>query len=204
MKALTGTKIGMGSLLDDKGAFVAATFIKSSNPTVAKIKTVETDGYNAYVVTSGANKRELKSILGQFKETHDKTPGHVQEFRFEGEPTLKIGDELNVAQFEAGDKIIVTAKSKGKGYTGTIKRWNFGRGPESHGGRGSVRLPGSIGSMYPQKVFKGKKMSGQYGAKRSTVKNLEVVMIDAEKGLLAVKGSIPGSNNQMVTVKGIA
>ena len=126
----------------------------------------------------------------------------MKEFRTDSTPELKLGDTLTVENFELGDKVAVTGISKGKGFAGTVKRWNFQESRNTHGFKGNIRKVGSIGSMYPQKVFKGKRMPGRMGHDQVTVKNLVVAYIDKENNILGVKGAVPGPKKGIVTVEG--
>ena len=126
----------------------------------------------------------------------------MKEFRTDSTPELKLGDTLTVESFELGDKVAVTGISKGKGFAGTVKRWNFQESRNTHGFKGNIRRVGSIGSMYPQKVFKGKRMPGRMGHDQVTVKNLVIAYIDKENNILGVKGAVPGPKKGIVTVEG--
>ena len=166
----------------------------------SQVKTVEKDGYTA-VQLGFENKKNLgKSAAGHFKES-GKTPKVACEFRInELEEGTKVGQELSADVFEVGDIVSVTGTSKGKGFAGTIKRHNFGRGRKTHGGR-SYRRPGSIGSMYPQKIFKGKRMAGQMGNVRVNVRNLKVAMVDMEHNVIGLVGAVPGPRKSIVLVQ---
>ncbi len=201
MKALVTRKIGMTTVLDEKGSAIAITLLSASDNVVTQAKTVETDGYDAVQVGFENSKKNGKSAVGHFK-TSGIMPKIVREFRVtESDEEIKVGDELSADLFSVGDLVSVTANSKGKGFAGTIKRHNFHRGRKTHGGR-SYRRPGSIGSMYPQRIFPGKKMAGRMGNVQVTTRNLKVVLVDAEKGLLGVGGAVPGPKKSIVLVKG--
>lgn len=203
MKTLLGTKLGMTQLLAEDGQAVPVTIIQAGPVTVTQVKTVETDGYNAVQVAYGAGKNLSKAVAGHVKSAKV-TPKYVREFRVAELPEVKVGDEINVSAFAVGDMVDATGTSKGKGFAGTIKRHNFKRSPKSHGGDGNVRRPGSIGSMYPQRVWKGKKMAGRMGAERVTVKNLEVAYVDPETNLIGLKGAVPGPRKGLVILGGKA
>lgn len=207
MKALITRKLGMTSAIADDGTAQAVTLLSASPCVITQIKTQDTDGYEAIQVgfEEAKEANTNKPQKGHFNKAK-KSPKIVREFRTEGVDLvedLKIGDELKADLFSVGDVVNVTSTSKGKGFTSTIKRHNFHRQRKTHGGKGNTRQPGSIGSMYPQKIFKGKKMAGRSGNAKTTVKNLKVTLVDAEKGILAVSGNVPGPNKTIVIVKGV-
>ena len=192
MKALLGTKIGMTQIISDDGRAVPVTLIQAGPVTVTQVKSVESDGYNAVQVAYGEGKNLSKAVAGHVKSAQV-TPKNIREFRVETLPEdLKVGDTIDVSQFALGDIVDATGTSKGKGFAGTVKRHNFNTSKKTHGGNGNVRKPGSIGSMYPQKVFKGKRMAGRMGHERVTVKNLEVAYVDTINNLIGLKGAVPG------------
>ena len=204
MKALLGTKIGMTQIISDDGRAVPVTLIQAGPLTVTQVKTVETDGYNAVQVAYGEGKNLSKAVAGHVKPAQV-TPKHIREFRVAELPEgLKVGDTIDVSAFALGDVVDATGTSKGKGFAGTVKRHNFNTSKKTHGGNGNVRKPGSIGSMYPQKVFKGKRMAGRMGHDQVTVKNLVVAYVDAELGLIGLKGAVPGPRKGIVTIGGKA
>lgn len=204
MKALIGRKIGMTQLVDQDGVSTPVTVIQAGPCTVTQVKTVDTDGYDGVQLGFGDTKKISKPLSGHLKNAKT-MPAVIREFRdIEGiEEATEIGSSFNVSVFEEGDKVIVRGTSKGKGWAGTIKRHNFHRQRATHGGKGNTRRPGSIGSMYPQKVFKGKKMAGQLGHASVSVKNLVVTHIDPELNLIAIKGAIPGPRKSIVTIEGV-
>ncbi len=199
MQVIIGTKIGMTQIIGDDGIVTPVTILQADPSTVTQIKTVESDGYNAVQLGYGQGKNLSKSVSGHVK-TAGVTPKVLKEFRTEEVPELKVGDKLSVENFKLGDKVIVTGVSKGKGYAGTVKRWNFNESRNTHGFKGNIRRVGSIGSMYPQKVFKGKKMPGRMGHDQVTVKNLVVSFLDTENNLIGLKGAVPGPKKGIVTV----
>lgn len=203
MKTLLGTKLGMTQLLADDGRAVPVTLIQAGPVTVTQVKTVEIDGYNAVQVAYGAGKNLSKAVAGHVKPAKV-TPKTIREVRVDELPEVKVGDEFNVSVFAVGDMVDATGISKGKGFAGTVKRHNFNTSKKTHGGNGNVRKPGSIGSMYPQKVFKGKRMAGRMGAERVTVKNLEVAYVDPETNLIGVKGAVPGPRKGLIVLGGNA
>jgi large subunit ribosomal protein L3 len=204
MKALLGTKIGMTQIISESGVAVPVTLIQAGPLTVTQVKSVETDGYNAVQVAYGEGKNLSKAVAGHTK-TAGVTPKHIREFRVDELPAdLKVGDTIDVTKFELGDLVDATGTSKGKGFAGTVKRHNFNTSKKTHGGNGNVRKPGSIGSMYPQKVFKGKRMAGRMGHDRVTVKNLEVAYVDAASNLIGLKGAVPGPKKGLIIIGGEA
>ncbi len=208
MAAILGKKLGMTQVFAEDGEVIPVTVIEAGPCKVTAVREPERDGYAAVQLAFGETKQ---GKLSQAEEGHLKKAGaspmrHLVEFRNEDlgkgkdEPT-KVGDDVTVESFEAGQKVKVAGTSIGKGFQGGIKRHNFSRGPVSHGSH-NVRAPGSIGaSTFPARVFKGMKMPGQMGNKRTTQRGLEVARVDAEKNLLLIKGSVPGSRNSMVEVR---
>ena len=201
MKVIIGTKVGMTQIIGEDGLVTPVTILQAGPITATQIKTVEKDGYNAVQFGYGQGKNLSKSVTGHVKQA-SVTPKILKEFRTDSETELKVGDSISVEAFELGDKVTVTGISKGKGFAGTVKRWNFEESRNTHGFKGNIRRVGSIGSMYPQKVFKGKKMPGRMGHDQVTVKNLVVAYIDKENNLLGLKGAVPGPKKGIVTVEG--
>jgi large subunit ribosomal protein L3 len=203
MTGIIGKKIGMTQLFDDNGNRIAVTVVEAGPCTVTQVRTSETDGYAAVQLAfeDCKDKQLTKAELGHLKKAglkHGKR--HLVEFRDMAD--LKVGDTVTVDAFEDGQHVSVTGVSKGKGFQGTVKRHNFGRGPVTHGSH-NVRQPGSIGaSAYPSRVFKGKRMSGHMGDERVTQLGLRVVARDPENNLLLIKGAVPGAKNSVVIVKG--
>lgn len=199
MKALLGTKIGMTQVIGDDGVMIPVTLIQAGPVTVTQVKSVETDGYNAVQVAYGEGKNLSKAVAGHVKSAKV-TPKEIREFRVDDLSEIKIGDTFDVSAFSLGDVVDATGISKGKGFAGNIKRHNFKRHRKTHGGKGNTRKPGSIGSMYPQKVFKGKRMAGHMGAEQVTVKNLAVAYISAGDNLIGVKGAVPGPKRGLIVI----
>ena len=203
-KALIGKKIGMTQIFDEKGKVVPVTVVEAGPCVVSQVKTVETDGYAAIQMGYGdvKPKHVTKPLQGHFKKA-DVAPKRVlKEFRFDDCAAYELGQVIKADVFETGDKVDVTGKSKGKGYAGVIKRWNFARLKESHGTGPNARHGGSMGACSsPSRVWKGKKMAGHLGAEQVTVQNLTVVKVDAENNLIAVKGAVPGPNKGIVVLK---
>nr|WP_316623688.1 50S ribosomal protein L3 [uncultured Ruminococcus sp.] len=203
-KALIGKKIGMTQIFDEKGKVVPVTVVEAGPCVVSQIKTVETDGYEAIQMGFGdiKPKHVTKPLQGHFKKADVAPKRILKEFRFDDCSAYELGQIIKADVFETGDKVDVTGKSKGKGYAGVIKRWNFGRLKESHGSGPVARHGGSMGACSsPSRVWKGKKMAGHLGAEKVTVQNLAVVKIDAEDNLIAIKGAIPGANGGYVVIK---
>ena len=203
MQVILGTKIGMTQIIGADGVVTPVTILQAGPATVTQIKTTESDGYNAVQLGYGQGKNLSKSVSGHVKKAGENiNPKVIREFRTESAPELKLGDVLTVESFKLGDKVAVTGISKGKGFAGTVKRWNFNESRNTHGFKGDIRKVGSIGSMYPQKVWKGKRMPGRMGHDQVTVKNLVVAYIDKENNLLGLKGAVPGPKKGIVTVEG--
>ena len=202
MKIILGTKIGMTQIIGEDGVVTPVTILQAGPCTVTQTKSVETDGYSAVQLAFGQGKNLSKAVSGHVKKAgKDINPKYIREFRVEEIPAdLSLGSELTVSEFALGDKVQVTGTSKGKGFAGTVKRHNFQESRNTHGFKGDIRKVGSIGSMYPQKVFKG--MAGRMGHDRVTVKNLTVSYIDAEHNLIGLKGAVPGPNKGLVMVEG--
>lgn len=203
MKALITRKIGMTSTIAEDGVLQAITLLSVGEHTVLHHKTEEKDGYAAVQVGTETSKHLSKSIAGHVKAAKV-MPKLIREFRISQEEpeSLSVGDKITADVFSIGDHVQVTGTSKGKGWAGTIKRHNFHRGRKTHGGR-SYRRPGSIGSMYPQHIFKGKKMAGQMGHEQVTVRNLTVALVDTEHSVIGVSGAVPGPRRGIVIIKGV-
>lgn len=201
---LVGRKSGMTRVFTDDGVSIPVTVIEVSPNRVTRVKDSDGEGYRAIQVTAGARKasRVNKSDAGQFAKAGVEAGRGFWEFRLEAEELPEVGSELTVALFEAGQKVDVTGQSKGKGFQGGVKRWNFRMQDATHGNSRSHRAPGSIGQCQtPGRVFKGKKMAGHMGAERVTVQTLEVVRVDAERNLILVKGAVPGAPGGDVIVR---
>ena len=201
MKALITRKVGMTSIIADNGVLTPVTLLSASPCVVTQVKTAESDGYTAVQLGFEETKKAGKAQAGHFKKAGI-TPKVVREFRVdEVSDELAVGTKIGADAFVVGDVVHVTGTSKGKGFAGTIKRHNFKRGRKTHGGQ-SYRRPGSIGSMYPQKIFKGKKMAGQMGNEQVTVKNLQVALVDTEHNVIGLVGAVPGPRKGIVILKG--
>ncbi len=197
MRFIIGKKLGMTQVYNEKGEATPVTLVEAGPCVVTDVKTGERDGYDA-VQLGFVNIPENKIRKSQRQKGYK----HLREI--EGEFDVKVSDEILVDIFQEGDKLKVRGISKGKGFAGAMKRWNFsGAGTSSHGTKHNNRKPGSIGSMYPQRVFKGKKMAGRMGADNVSVKNLKVVSVDKDKNIIAIKGAVPGKNGGLVTIEKI-
>lgn len=208
MKALITRKVGMTSTIAEDGAVTAVTLLSASPCVITQVKTDDTDGYTAVQLGFEESKTQntAKAQQGHFKAAlkNDTLPKIIREFRVkEITEDLKVGESISPEVFSVGDVVHVTGTSKGKGWAGTIKRHNFHRGRKTHGG-GSYRRPGSIGSMYPQHILKGKKMAGQMGHEQVTVRNLKVAFVDMNLGVIGVTGAVPGPRKSIVVLKGEA
>ena len=197
-----GKKVGMTQIFDEQGLAIPVTVIKVDETVVTQVKTVETDGYNAIQVgTIAAKEKHLtKAELGHFKKNNLGNFRHLQEFRVENPQDYKVGDKIELSVLDNVQKVDVTGKSIGKGFQGTVKRWNFSRGPMGQGSK-NHREPGSIGAgTTPSRVIKGKRMAGNMGNERVTITKLKLVKVDSANGLVLVKGSVPGCEGRLVTI----
>ncbi|MFC1632883.1 50S ribosomal protein L3 [Patescibacteria group bacterium] len=207
MKFILGRKVGMTQVLQDDGQAVPVTVIAAGPCEVTQLRDIEKDGYSAVQLgyekiskktvkkakkTDKSDKREKKTAQPQFKIK--------QEFRID-EPEVKVGDAVSVEIFEAGDRVKISGTSKGRGFQGPVKRHNFAGGPASHGHRHVLRQQGSIGQRFPQHTLRGKKMAGQMGNKKSTVRKVEVVSIDKDNNALFIKGAVPGARGGILRIE---
>ena len=202
-KGIIGKKIGMTQIFDENGKVVPVTVVEAGPCVVSQKKTVEHDCYAAVQIGFGDLKahKVKKPMAGHFAKANVAPKRTLREFRFDDIDAYNVGDLVKADVFAAGDKVDVTGTSKGKGYAGVIKRWNFQRLKESHGSGPVARHGGSIGSCSdPSRVYPGKKMAGHLGSERVTVQNLQVVKVDAENNLIAIKGAIPGPNGGTVVI----
>lgn len=198
-----GKKLGMTQVFDEQGLAIPVTVIKVDPIVVTQIKTVKNDGYNAIQVgTVPAKEKHLtKAQIGHFKKNKLENFRHVQEFRVENPQDYTVGQSIEISILDNIEKVDVTGKSIGKGFQGTVKRWNFSRGPMGHGSK-NHREPGSIGAgTTPGRVIKGKKMAGNMGNEQVTVTKLKLVKVDSENSLILIKGSVPGPEGKLVTIK---
>lgn len=203
IKGLLGKKLGMTSVFVNDGRSIPVTVIEAGPCTVTQIKTKANDGYNALQVGFGEKKksRVTKPLAGHFSKAGDKMFVFLKEFMIDDPDSYKLGQAIDLAVFDVGDKVEVSGKTKGRGFSGTIKRHGFHRGPKTHGSK-NYREPGSIGQCaWPSKVFKGKRMPGRYGNTRMTVKNLEIVDIRPDQHLILIKGAVPGPISGLVEIR---
>ncbi|MBE6581578.1 MAG: 50S ribosomal protein L3 [Ruminococcaceae bacterium] len=202
-KGIIGKKIGMTQIFDEVGNVIPVTVIEAGPCVVAQKKTAENDGYDAVQLgfIDAKEKHTTKPQQGHFEKAGVSLKKHLKEFRLEGAASMNVGDVVSADTFVVGDKIDVTGTTKGRGYTGAIKRWNLHMLGKTHGIGPIHRQSGSMGVIDPARIFKNKKMAGQYGNEQVTVLNLEVVKIDAEKNLIAVKGAVPGAKNGIVFIR---
>lgn len=202
-KGIIGKKIGMTQIFDEKGNVVPVTVIEAGPCVVVQKKTVENDGYNAVQVGFGeiSAKAVTKPMKGHFDKADVAPKRTLREFRLDDCDSVNVGDIIKADTFVVGDHVDVTGTSKGKGYAGAIKRWNHARLKESHGTGPVARHAGSLGACSsPSRVFKGTKAAGHLGAERVTVQNLDVVKVDAENNLIAIRGAVPGAKGSVVVL----
>ena len=201
-KGIIGKKLGMTQIFDEKGNVIPVTLIEAGPCAVAQKKTVDTDGYNALQLAYGEKKEKLvnRAQAGHFKKAGISAKRYLKEFRLE-DCSANVGDVITVDTFAAGEKVDITGITKGRGYTGAIKRWNLHMLGKTHGIGPIHRQSGSMGVIDPARIFKNKKMAGQYGNEQVTVLNLVVVKIDNEKNLIAVKGAVPGAKGGIVFIR---
>ena len=199
-KGILGKKVGMTQVFTENGELIPVTVIEATSNVVLQVKTVETDGYEA-VQVGFDDKREVlsnKPAKGHAAKANTAPKRFVREFK--GLEGLEVGSEINVDTFEAGEVVDVTGTSKGKGYTGPIKRWHQSRGPETHGSR-YHRIPGSMGPVAANRVPKGKRLAGRKGGARVTVQNLQIVQVVPDKNVILVRGNVPGSKKSLIIIK---
>ena len=192
----------MTSTIAEDGVVQAITLLSVGDHTVLHHRTEEVDGYTAVQVGSEVSKKLSKPVAGHVKKSKA-MPKIIREFRVDEIPEeLNVGEKLSADVFSVGDEVNVIGLTKGKGWAGTIRRHNFHRQRKTHGAKGNTRKPGSIGSMYPQRIFKGTRMAGQLGHEQITIKGLKVAIVDAENGFIGVTGSVPGPKKGIIIVKG--
>ena len=202
-KGIIGKKLGMTQIFDEKGNVIPVTLIEAGPCVVAQKKTIDNDGYEAVQLAyeDAKEKHLTKAELGHFKKAGVSPKKHLKEFRFEDTSAYEAGSVVTVDTFAQGEKVDITGITKGRGYTGAIKRWNLHKLRMTHGVGPVHRQSGSMGVIDPARIFKNKKMAGQYGNEQVTVQNLSVVKIDAEKNLIAVKGAVPGAKGGIVFIR---
>ena len=203
-KGIIGKKLGMTQIFDEVGNVIPVTLIEAGPCAVAQKKTVENDGYDAIQLSfkEAKEKHLTKAELGHFKKAGISPKRHLKEFRLEDCSQYEVGAVVSVDTFAAGEKVDITGISKGHGYTGVIKRWNFAVLRMTHGTGPVHRTGGSMGmNSDPSRIFKNKKMAGQWGNEQITILNLAVVKVDAEKNIIAVKGAVPGAKGSIVFIR---
>ena len=202
-KGIIGKKIGMTQIFDEKGNVIPVTVIEAGPCVVAQKKTAEKDGYDAVQLgfQDVKEKHLTKAEKGHFEKAGVAIKRHLKEFRLDDCSAINVGDVITADTFAAGDKVDVTGMTKGRGYTGAIKRWNLHLLGATHGIGPVHRQSGSMGVIDPARIFKNKKMAGQYGNEQVTVLNLAVVKVDAEKNLIAVKGAVPGAKDGILFIR---
>ena len=202
-KGIIGKKIGMTQIFDEIGNVIPVTVIQAGPCVVAQKKTTETDGYDAIQLgfVDAKEKHLTKAEKGHFEKAGVSLKRHLKEFRLDDVSAVNVGDVITADTFAAGDKVDVTGITKGRGYTGCVKRWGHHILRMTHGTGPIHRQPGSMGVIDPARIFKNKKMPGQYGNEQVTVLNLKVVKIDSEKNLIALKGAVPGAKDGIVFIR---
>ena len=196
MKFILGKKIEMSQVFGEKGEIIPVTLIEAGPCYVTQIKTKEKDGYEAAQIAFERMSKEKKIK----KPQKEKPYKHISEFRVKLQD-IKIGDEINISIFSEGEKVKISGISKGKGFQGGVKRWGFHGQSATHGTKHTGRTIGSVGSAFPQRVLKGKKMPGRMGSEKVTIKNLKIVKVDKEKNLLAIKGAVPGKRGTLLKIQ---
>ena len=200
IQGFLGRKIGMTQIFREDGRVVPVTIIEAGPCVVTQVKTKETDGYEAVQLGFGEVKRRNKPLSGHLKNS--RLSRYLREVAADDTSEYEVGQTIGVDIFEAGEKVDIIGRSKGRGFAGVMKRWGFKGGPKTHGQSDRARAPGSIGGgTTPGRVYKGLKMAGHMGNRRITVKGLEVIEVDAERNLLLVKGGIPGATNSLVQIR---
>ncbi len=202
-KGIIGKKIGMTQIFDEKGNVIPVTVIEAGPCAIAQKKTVQTDGYEALQLAfeDAKEKHSTKAEIGHAKKAGLTPKKHLKEFRLQDCSAYNVGDVITADTFAAGEKVDITGITKGRGYTGPVKRWGHHILRMTHGTGPIHRQPGSMGVIDPARIFKNKKMAGQYGNEQVTVLNLSVVKIDSEKNLIAVKGAVPGAKGGIVFIR---
>ena len=202
-KGIIGRKVGMTQIFDEIGNVIPVTVIEAGPCVVSQKKTAENDGYDAVQLgfVDAKEKNATKPVKGHFAKAGVSVKKHLKEFRLDDCSAVNVGDVITVDTFAIGDKVDVTGMTKGRGYTGAIKRWNLHKLRMTHGVGPVHRQSGSMGVIDPARIFKNKKMAGQYGNEQVTVLNLKVVKIDSEKNLIAIKGAIPGAKDGIVFIR---
>jgi large subunit ribosomal protein L3 len=200
---ILGTKLGMTQIFDESGAAIPVTIIKAGPCVVTQLKTLENDGYQSVQIGYSEIRPKLlnKPKLGHLQKTSSPPLKYLKEYRIDSKDNITLGATLSVESFSTGDKVAITGKTIGKGFAGTIKRHNFTRGPMTHGSK-NHREPGSIGmGTTPGRVYPGKHMAGRLGGRKTTIKNLQIVLINPENNLLVVRGAVPGKVGNLLSIR---
>ena len=202
LNGIIGKVIGGTQFFHEDGSSDAVTVIQAGPCTVTEIKSVERDGYEGIQLGFQPARRANKPMSGHMVKSGGKSFRYLREFRLDSESELSLGDEVGVSIFETGEKVTITGTSKGKGFQGGVKRYNFRGGPKTHGQSDRHRAPGSIGAgSTPGRVIKGMRMAGRMGGQKVTVKNLQLVHVDSDRNLLVVKGAVPGVKDSLLTIR---
>lgn len=204
MKGILGKKVGMTQIFDEKGEVIPVTLVEAGPCYVTQKKTLETDGYNAIQLGFGQVRQNSlnKPRTGHLKKSDAPPLRYLREFRVADPAAFEQGQKIDASVFEVGDRVDVTGTSKGKGFAGVVKRHGFAGGPKTHGQSDRWRAPGSAGAgSTPGRIFKGVRMAGQMGNERVTAQNLRIVLVDADKNLLAIKGAVPGAKNGLLIIQ---
>ncbi|UCG52257.1 MAG: 50S ribosomal protein L3 [Candidatus Latescibacterota bacterium] len=203
MQLLIGKKLGMTQVFEESGGLTPVSVIQAGPCPIVQVKTTEMDGYSAIQIGFGEGKenRVRKPLKGHYKRGGVSPCRILKEVRVDDPGQFKVGEALDVKIFEGAERVHVAGVSKGRGFAGTVRRYNFKKGPVTHGSK-NIREPGSVGMCAtPSRIFKGKRLPGRMGGRRTTVRNLRLVQIDAENNLLYVKGAVPGANNGIVLIR---
>lgn len=204
MKDIIGRKIGMTRIFDPEGNSIPVTIIEAGPCPIVQVKTKDRDGYSAAQLGFGYRRKNLfnKPVSGHFNKAKVEPTRYLKEVSYDEKDKLEVGAQVRVDIFKPGDVVNVIGISKGLGFQGVVKRYHFRGGPKTHGQSDRLRAPGSIGgSSYPSHVWRGQRMAGRMGGEKVTIRNLQVIMVDAENNILAVRGAVPGKKNTFLTVK---
>ncbi|MBI4708979.1 MAG: 50S ribosomal protein L3 [Candidatus Portnoybacteria bacterium] len=203
MKFILAKKIGMSQIFDEQGNVVPVTLVEAGPCVVTQVKTKDSkDGYDAVQIAFGSKKRTNKPQAGHQKKANIDKAKWLREFRVEN-LEVKLGDQVKADVFKEGDFVKVSGLTIGRGFSGVVKRHNFGGGPKSHGQKHGLRAPGSIGATFPERVPKGRKMAGRYGGERVTVRGLKIAKVDLENNIIAIRGAVPGKRGTLLEIQSV-
>ncbi|OGZ34188.1 MAG: 50S ribosomal protein L3 [Candidatus Portnoybacteria bacterium RBG_19FT_COMBO_36_7] len=202
MKFILAKKLEMSQIFDEKGNVVPVTLVEAGPCFVTQVRNAEKDKYSAIQLSFGKTKHINRPKAGHLKKAGIENAKWIKEFRVE-KPEFEVGAQIKADVFQAGDAVKVSGLTIGRGFTGVVKRHGFKGGPKTHGQKHSLRKPGSIGSTFPERVPKGKRMAGRYGGERVTVRNLKIAKVDAENNILAIKGAVPGKRGTLLEISSI-